>query len=404
MSGQLIVLTGADQGKTFSIEEGKTVLLGRGQQAEIKLIDPHLSRSHVNLTLRGKRLELADLGSTSGTYVGNEKIEHAELEAGAVFRVGGVQLRFQSSSATDASTVQIPGAFSANAPLKSLVGQTINKYHLESVLSEGSSSTVFKATDTESGEKVALKILTPDLYQSDEQKERFVRAMKAMMPIHHPNIVRILMAGKSGPYCWTAMQYVDGESLEKLIEHIGIRGMLDWTIALRVAVDISRALAEAYDHKIVHRNLTPANILRRHADKVCLLGDLMLAKATEGALAKQVTRAGQIIGNLSYLPPECTEGGVTIDHRADLYGLGATLYALLTGRPPFESKSMPELVRLIRDAEPRPPREYQLGVNEGFEKVVLELLQKRPEDRYQTPQSLLRDLERVAKYAGQKIS
>ena len=227
--------------------------------------------------------------------------------------------------------------------------------------------------------------------------------MQAMLPIKHPNIVRVLMAGKTGPYCWTAMEYVDGESLEKVIEKIGIRGMLDWQHVFRVAVDITRALQEGFEHKIVHRNLTPANILRRNKDKVCLLGDLMLAKATEGKLAKQVTRPGQIVGNLSYLPPERTYDDRTVDHRSDLYGLGATLYALLTGRPPFESKSMPELVKMIRDEIPKPPKEFQLAVNEGFQDIVMELLQKRPEDRYQKPQDVLRDLERVAKFSGLKM-
>ena len=199
------------------------------------------------------------------------------------------------------------------------------------------------------------------------------------------------------------MQYVDGESLEKVIERIGIRGMLDWTHVFRVAVDICKALEESYQHKIVHRNLTPDNILRRTKDKVCLLGDLMLAKATEGTLAKQVTRPGEIVGNLSYLPPERTFEDQTIDHRSDLYGLGATLYALLTGRPPFESKSMPELVKMIRDQQPTKPKEFQLSIHDGFQDVVMELLEKRPEDRYQTPHDVMRDLERVAKFSGQKI-
>ena len=279
-----------------------------------------------------------------------------------------------------------------------------NKFHLDSIIAEGSNSTVFEATDTETDEKVAFKVLVPDPSQSDEQKERFVRAMKAMLPIQHPNIVRVLYAGKNGPYCWTAMEHVDGESLERVIERIGIRGMIDWPVAFHVAVDICRALSESYQHKIVHRNLTPKNIIRRHADKACLLSDLMLAKATEGVLSKQVTQAGQIIGTLSYIAPECTTGDGVVDHRSDLYGLGATLYALLTGRPPFESKSMPELIKMIREQAPKPPKEFQLAINDGFQNIVLELLQKRPEDRYQTPRDLMRDLEKVAKFTGQKIS
>lgn len=406
MNGQLVIIGGHEQGKAFTIREGKTLVVGRGQAADVQINDPHMSRVHCNIALNNGKLMLSDAGSSGGTFVGETKIDSIELDVGAKFTVGGTEVQFQLESSPEDATVRVGAVGAAKstlAPLTSLVGQTFHKYHLDSVLAEGSNSTIFKATDTEKGRKVAFKVLTPDLAQSDEQKERFVRAMKAMMPIRHPNIVRIYYAGKTGPYCWTAMEFIDGESLEKVIDRIGIRGMLDWPVAFRTAVDICLALDESYQQKIVHRNLTPANIMRRNEDKVCLLSDLMLAKATEGALAKQVTQAGQIIGNLSYLAPECTMADQPVDHRSDLYGLGATLYAMLTGRPPFESKSMPELVKMIRSETPKKPKEFQLSIHDGFQNIIMELLQKRPEDRYQTPADLMKDLHRVAQFSGQKI-
>ena len=111
----------------------------------------------------------------------------------------------------------------------------------------------------------------------------------------------------------------------------------------------------------------------------------MLAKALDGTLAKQVTQPGQLIGDVPYMSPERTRDQAGVDHRSDLYGLGTTLYALLTGHPPFESKSLPDLVRLVREAPPRPPWEFQLSINELFQDVVLKLIAKRPEDRFQEP-------------------
>ena len=128
--------------------------------------------------------------------------------------------------------------------------------------------------------------------------ERFVRAMKTMMPIRHKNIVRLYYAGKKGPLCWAAMEYIDGENLAQVISRIGVRGMLDWKEVFRVAVDVCRALDESHRQKILHRNVTPNNILRRNSDKTCLLADLMLAKALEGTLAKQVTQPGQMIARI----------------------------------------------------------------------------------------------------------
>jgi serine/threonine protein kinase len=245
-----------------------------------------------------------------------------------------------------------------------------------------------------------VKVLSPEYTENEEQKERFIRAMKTMLPIKHENLVELYGAGKQGPYCWAAMEFVDGESLTQVIDRIGAAGMLDWRETWRVGVHIGRALHEAYEQKIIHRNVTPPNILRRSSDKVCKLGDLMLAKALEGAQAKQVTQPGQLIGDVPYMSPERTRGQDKVDCRSDIYGLGATLYALLTGRPPFESSSLPELIRMVREAAPVKPREHQLAIPELFQDAVLKMIAKKPEDRFQKPIDLVRDLERIGKYQG----
>ena len=227
--------------------------------------------------------------------------------------------------------------------------------------------------------------------------------MKTMLDVRHPNIVQLRAAGKTGPYCWAAMEYVDGENLADVIDRIGIEGMLDWREAWRAAVHVSRGLEEANRRGIIHRNLTPTNILRRHKDKVCLVGDLMLAKALEGTLATQVTKPGQLIGDVPYMAPERTREGAGVDGRSDIYGLGATLYALLTGRPPFVSDSLPELVRMVREAEPQRPREFQMSINELFEDAVLRLIAKDPEERFQSPTHLLQELERIGTYSNLQL-
>ena len=200
--------------------------------------------------------------------------------------------------------------------------------------------------------------------------------------------------------CWVAMEYVEGEDLTKVIERIGTAGMLDWQFGYRVAVQIGRALAAAYEHGIVHRNITPQNILYSPDEKVCKLGDLMLAKSLELNPAEQITRPGQLIGEIAYLAPERTGGEQEIDCRSDIYGLGATVYALLTGRPTFEANSLPELIRKIREEEPEKPKTYQLSIADMFEGVVMRMLSKRPEDRFQSPDALLQDLERIGKFQG----
>jgi serine/threonine protein kinase len=124
----------------------------------------------------------------------------------------------------------------------------------------------------------------------------------------------------------------------------------------------------------------------------------MLAKALEGTLARQVTQPGQLMGDVPYMSPERTRDPQGVDHRSDIYGLGATLYALLTGRPPFESDSLPELIHQVRQAEPEKPKEFQLSINDLFQDVVLKMIAKRAAERFQTPAEMLRELQRIGRY------
>jgi serine/threonine-protein kinase len=181
--------------------------------------------------------------------------------------------------------------------------------------------------------------------------------------------------------------------------------MLDWKHAYRVAVHVARALEYAHeypDFPIVHRNVTPTNVLRDAASKTAKLGDLMLAKALEGTMAKQITQPGQILGDLSYLSPESTRGA-GLDGRSDLYGLGATCYALLTGRPPFQGATPQEKISRIRQTEPERPTKYQMSIPGQFEGVVMKLLAKDPADRYQTATELLKELARVGRFSGVNV-
>ena len=403
MQRQLIIIAGPDTGRSFNLADGQTLVLGRGQASDTQINDPHISRVHCHIQAVGGQTILTDTGSASGTAVNGQPVTKHELEPGDVIYLGDTQIRYQLESGLEQSTLTDkmfgrPRPEPAVPPLQDLVGESLAHYRLDKIIARGTTGMVFKAHDTQNDRVAAVKVLAPDLTSNDDQKQRFVRGMKTMMDIRDANIVELYNAGKNGPFCWTAMQYIDGENLAQVIDRIGIEGMLDWREAWRVAVHIGRALVTAYNHKFIHRNLTPTNILRRHADKVCLLGDLILAKALEGTLAQQITQPGQLIGDVPFMSPERTRDQVGVDCRSDIYGLGATCYALLTGHAPFESDSLPELVRMVREAQPVKPKQFQLSVNDLFQDCVMKMLGKRPEERHQTPMDLLKDLERVGKY------
>jgi serine/threonine protein kinase len=363
---------------------------------------------HCEVELRGKRILITDLESGSGTFVNGKRVTEAELHKGDVVRIGDTQLRVEgdiASAETLAPSVEIPPRpvlVSADR-LHELTGTKLSHYEVGDVIAKGQSGLVFKAYDFKNDRTVAFKVLWPEFSRNDDEMQRFIRAMKTMLPLRHPNLVALYGAGKTGTYCWIAMEYVEGESLTQLIARLGAAGMLDWKKALRIAADVARALEYAHGLSIIHRNLTPQNVLLAKSPETAKLGDLMLAKAQEGSLAQQITKPGELLGDVRYMSPERTGATTTVDGRSDIYSLGALIYALLTGRPPFEGTTLVETITKIRQAEPVPPKKFQLSIPDAMEGIVLKMLAKRPDDRFQSAADLLKNLERAGKYQGVKI-
>jgi Protein kinase domain/FHA domain len=410
MSLQFQIVSGPDTGRTHTVQPGNDMIVGRGNHAYYRLNDPRVSRSHCQIDIEGDQVTVICLGGSGGTRVNGKAVQKQLLELGDVVQVGDTQLRLQMGDfpledAMAAMRTANPEPQKAPDPekLETLSGTKLGRFDIGPVIGRGTTSMLFCANDTEENRPVALKVLLPEFSKNEEDLQRFIRAMKTMMPLKHPNLVRLHGAGKTGPYCWVAMEYIAGENLKQVIDRTGVVGMLDWKNAFKVAVQVARALAYAHGQQIIHRNVTPTNILRDATTKDVKLGDLMLSKALEGNMAQQITRPGELVGDVAYMSPERTRGMADIDQRSDLYGLGATLYALLTGHAPFEGVNLVEKITKIRQEPPVKPTKYQLAIPHGFEQIVLKLLEKRPEDRYASAEDLLRDLERVGKVQGVSV-
>jgi serine/threonine protein kinase len=406
-----VVIAGPDQGLTFDVRPGAGNLLGRHADAAYTLKDPRASRFHCDIQLEGGRVTVVDQGGSGGVLVNGLKVPKQVLKHGDVVQVGDTQMRFQTGPTGEGETLK--GNPTANAEydpkatdqLAELSGRELSHFRLGEVLGKGVSSVVFRAADTAAADKpVALKVMQPAFARHEEEMQRFVRAVKTMLPLRHPNLVTLYGAGKSGPYCWVAMELVEGESLTQVIARIGVAGMLDWKRAFRAALHVGRALEYAHAQGIIHRDIAPANILERAEDKLVKLGDLMLAKAMEGALAEQVTKPGEVVGDVNYMSPERTKGaGEPVDGRSDLFSLGAACYAMLTGKPPFAGRTLVETITRIRTAEPVAPKTFQIGIPSSFEGAILKLLAKRPDDRYPTAGELVKDLERIGRLTGAPV-
>jgi serine/threonine protein kinase len=408
MSLQFAVTAGPDAGRSLTLQAGADLMLGRAQNAFYRLNDPRVSRTHCQLLLEGDRVTVVCNGGSGGTLVNGKPVQRHELKLGDVLQIGDTQMRLQMgdfplavalAAVKGADTIS-PTATPNPEKLETLVGQTLAHYEIGPVIGKGHVAMVFHATDTKDDRPVALKVLLPEFSTNDEEMQRFVRGMKTALPLKHPNVVETYSAGKTGPHCWVAMEFIAGENLTQVIQRIGVAGMIDWKNAYRAAVHVARALEYAHGEGIVHRNVTPTNILRDAASQVYKLGDLMLAKSIENTAAAQITRPGELVGDVEYMSPERTRGTTDVDARGDLYGLGATVYALLTGRPPCGGKTLIEKVTRIRQTVPEKPTKFQMSIPNMFEGVVMKLLAKEPADRYQTAADLLRELDRVGKFSG----
>ena len=231
-----------------------------------------------------------------------------------------------------------------------------------------------------------------------------------MYKIRHPSIVELFRAGTSRQtldgtqrrLCWAAMEYVQGPSFRYILDRSGVAGMLDWSIAWRAAIQIAEALEYVHSKGVVHRNISPDNILLSQAENRAKLSDLMIARALASEGDRPTVR-GELVGEIAYMPPERTLGAGPLDVRSDIYSLGATLYSVVTGQPPFDSPSIPDLVNRIQADEVIGPRTFQMSISPLFEEVILRCLAKKPAHRFQSVTELLGALNKVGDYAGMSV-
>jgi hypothetical protein len=436
MNFRLTIIAGHDAGRRYELVEREMLLIGRGDDCGVRLSDPSISRVHLRITNSGGHVMLEDAGSRWGTRVNGSPTDNRELASGDCIEIGDTQLRLEADSAYATTLAPVGrktmGGLAAiaqkaranpssdwveSAPqerdrrvrkrsntlpteLQRFVGKKFLRFQVGSIVAEARSGVIFHALDPKHDRPVALKIFRPDFLPDRVSERRFLRAVRATIPWVHKNLVRLHTAGRARGYCFMASEFVDGESVSQMIRRIGVAGMLDWRNAWHVANGVANALEFAHENNVLHRNIGPSNILVRATDRCVKLGDLMLAKALDQTADERITRPGEVIGDLRYLSPEQLSGEQPVDARADIYSLGATLYAILTGRPPFEGGTAAEVIRRVVSGTPEPPTKFHLAIPAQFEGLVLRMLVKTPEDRPENATRLKQDLERVGRCCG----
>ncbi len=268
-----------------------------------------------------------------------------------------------------------------------LLGSTVANFRIESLIGRGGMSTVYLATDRDLERSVALKIPHPRFLDNATFVKRFRREAKAMARLRHPNIVQIYSVGSHDEMPFFAMEYIQGQCLERLIRR---KGPLRLGTALDYISQIARAIDYAHKKGVIHRDIKPANVLVDSSGRL-LMTDFGVSKL----LSEQETQETHgFVGTPQYMSPEqCGQG--TLDHRTDIYSMGAVLFEMLTGKPAFSSDSPAEAIKKQLFDMPEFPRELEDKIPERVRSVISKALAKDPENRYPDVRSLLRDLKRL---------
>src|SRR6266498_4075878 len=296
---------------------------------------------------------------------------------------------------------RVAGELMIDGPVTAAAGQMIGYYKIVELLDKGGMGEVYLATDTRSGREVALKLL-PDSSISDQQRvRRFQQEARSILALNHPNIVTIYEIGQTDSAHYIVTERITGETLRQRLA----RAPLEIPEALSIAIEVSKALEATHTAGIMHRDIKPENIMLRPDGYVKVL-DFGIAKLTErrapmisteaATMMKVQTAPGVVMGTVYYMSPEQARGQ-EVDARTDIWSLGAVLYEMVAGRPPFEGEAPNDVIALIlqKGKEPLPLARYAREAPPELQRITTKALQKERDKRYQTIKDLHLDLENL---------
>ena len=268
------------------------------------------------------------------------------------------------------------------------VATKIPGYKVLGKIGAGAMAFVYKARQLSLNRLVAIKVLPKRFSQDPEYVQRFYKEGQAAGKLNHPNIVQAIDVGEAGGYHYFVMEFVEGKTIS---DDIVAGNLYPEKEAIEIIIQVAHALAHAHGQGLIHRDVKPKNIMI-NKDGVVKLADMGLARETTDIETAQ-SEAGKAYGTPYYIAPEQIRGKIDIDGRADIYGLGATLYHMLTGQVPFMAEDSSDVMRKHLREKLVPPDHLNTSLSGGVSEVIEIMMAKRKEDRYKNVEELLLDLE-----------
>ena len=304
-------------------------------------------------------------------------------------KLGATRITDGQSDESGNSGVNTPANFTEMSPSQ-VLGKNLKQlgeFKLGKKLGEGAMGAVYKAEQPSFGRIVALKILFPHVAGNPKLVARLRREAEVMFELDHPNIVRSFAIDEADGFHYVAMEYVSGQSMQKWLTQLGRLPVAD---AVRITLDCAQALAYAHRLNMVHRDIKPDNILLTKTGFV-KVADLGMVKIDDEEMS--LTQTGHAVGTPWFMPLEQARNAKEIDGRSDIYALGCTLYAFLTGKPPFMGRTIVDVIQAKEVGTIAPARQFNSDVPERLDLILIKMTAKLPKNRYQTCEEVIKDLE-----------
>jgi serine/threonine protein kinase len=414
MNPHLSVETGQRAGTSFEIPPSAgdgELLMGRSRSCHLRLRDGLISRRHCRFQYDGTTLRVKDLESKNGTRVNGRYIkDEVLLEDGDVVQVGGVKLTVQwpetqteieepaqpleAMEIREGEIEEAEGeAEEKTSEIDPLLGSNLAGYTLKALIYEGRRSRVYRAHRPEMEEdSVAIKLLRMDHKPEQLLQERFLRGGRMASRLRHPNLVRMLRAGRVEGAPYHAMEFIEGEELQSRINSRA--KPMETEEAFMIARQALAALQHVYEQGYVMRSVQPDNVLMTEQMQV-KLADYDILKRLPGDPQGDITEVPEVSGakDIRFAAPEMISRPLMADQRADVFGVGAIIYFVLTGKPPFGREQAENYPHRAFSREFAPPRDINPYIPPSLCEVINRALSNYLDKRYQTPEEMLEALE-----------
>ncbi|MBA3685426.1 MAG: protein kinase [Planctomycetes bacterium] len=366
---KLVCQSGPSAGHEYPLTKDVTSL-GRQSSCDVQIMDSVSSRVHCQVRRDGKFYTLVDLNSRNGTHLNGKKVTERQLTFGDHIRVGEVEWILVKES--------------GDVELKDL----LSKYEVGEKLGEGGMGVVYKVIQKSMARTVALKILSPKYASRQRFVDQFIREARAAGQLNHANIIQVHDVSSENGIHYFSMEYVDGPTCMQLLR---ANGAFTVSEALEIARQVARALEYAHEHRLIHQDIKPDNIMVG-SNQTVKIADLGISKTFDEAESEEGPK--RVMGTPHYMAPEAALGK-RVDHRVDIYSLGATIYHLLTGKTPFAGTSATEVLKAAV-MDPLPAiQDLNAAVPDEVCALVERLMAKKSEDRYQSATAVLEEIKRL---------